>query len=439
MPYRRNNYSFTIDSNFTPFTMQEMLVPFTMYKDAFEKTEEAYNELSTKAGDFKYLAKSLPEGSKSREIYEGYAKDLEAQARDLSQNGLSMGNRRALTELKRRYSGEIGRLEKANLAMEEERKLRRANKDTSMLYATDNLNIDDFLDGANPNLYGISGEDLRKEAAQYAAASSSRIYGNTRVQDINKYFQDIIQTQGYSPEVLAAWRQNLESIPEFNQAIEDIMTARGVTGNLTGVNYERARQNVINGIMEGSVYQEKRSSHQNPGVLTAAQAASNALGWANHNETVRQHNLQLRMAGYDENGVYHPENDQTLKKAKEVAKVKSSQKGNSTTPKTSKVDLLENESYDTNTGYSGPAPSGVNATYGKEITLAEAMEEAPDLVAATGEMRNYYRYYKNGTKITRRRVHSSVTPETEEDAQPTAGGTTSGGTTTGNGSNHNAL
>ena len=31
---------FVIGSNFHPFTMQEQLVPFQMYKDAFEKTEE---------------------------------------------------------------------------------------------------------------------------------------------------------------------------------------------------------------------------------------------------------------------------------------------------------------------------------------------------------------------------------------------------------------
>lgn len=437
--YSRNNYELTIDSSFSPFTLQEMMTPFLMYKDAYEKDQAVYDELNQKAGDFQYLAETLPEGSKARAIYEGYANDLKAQADDFSQNGLSMNNRRALTNLKRRYSGEIGRLVKADAAMEEERKLRRANKDTSMLYAEDNLRIDDFLDGATPNLYGISGEDLRKEAAQYAQAASSRIYGDTRIQNINKYFQDIIQTQGYSPEAMAAWRQNLESIPEFNQAVEDIMSARGVTGNLTGANYERARQNIINGIMEGSAYQEKRNPHQNPGVLTAAQAASNALGWANHNESVRQHNMQIEMAGYekDENGnwTYNPDKDVTLKKAEKVAQAKAQKTSTgSTTKKTSKVDLLENESYDINTGNSGPAPSGQNATYGKEISLAEAMELAPDLVSATGENRNYYRYYKNGTKITRRRVHSSITPDTEEVTAPT--GT---GTNTGNGSNHNAL
>ena len=433
---RYNNYSLVVggNSNFNPYqSLQEMLVPFTAYKDAYEKSEAAFEDLSDKSNKFKYLSETLPEGSKARQLYEGYANELDKQAQDLAKNGLSMGNRRALTNLKRRYQGEIGRLVDADTAMQEERKLRRANKDTSMLYATDNLSIDDFLDGNTPNLYGISSEDLRKEAAQYAQAASSRIYGDTRIQDINKYFQDIIQTQGYSPEAMAAWRQNLESIPEFNQAVEDIMTARGVNGNLTGANYERARQSIINGIMEGSIYQEKRQSHQNPGVLTAAQAASNALGWANHNESVRQHNLQLKMSGYDENGVYHPENDQALKKAEAIAKVKEQNKDNSKS-KASKHDLLENESYDVKTGMSGPAPSGQNATYGKEITLEEAMEIAPDLVAATGEYRNYYRYYKNGNRITRRRVHSSVTTGSEEATQPT-----SGGTTTGNGSNHNAL
>lgn len=443
MPYRRNTYDLVVDSGFQPFSMQEMLTPFMMYKDAYDKTEEAYTQLSSEADKFKYLSETLPEGSKSRQLYEGYANELNQQAQDLAANGLSMSNRRALTNLKRRYQGEIGRLISADAAMQEEKKLRRANKDTSMLYAQDNLSVDDFLDGATPNLYGISGEDLRKEAAQYAQAASSRIYGNTQIQDINKYFQDIIQTQGYSPEAISAWRQNLESIPEFNQAVEDIMAAKGVNGNLTGANYERARQNIINGIMEGAAYQEKRQSHQNPGVLTAAQANS----------------AYLQQRGQDLTAMGSSMKWDTEKKQwifdEELAKKKAALKGidpddpninydnwekgpdgkwhrkpKSSTPKQSKVDLLENESYDTKTGYTGPAPSGQNATYGKEISLAEAMELAPDLVSATGDMRDYYKYYQVGSKITRRRVHNSVTPNTQE---------TNKDSQTGNGSNHNAI
>ena len=251
MPNHYNNYSFVVDSSFQPFSMQEMLMPFVQYKDAYEKTEAAYEDLADKSNKFKYLSETLPEDSKARKLYEGYANELNKQADDLAKHGLNMMNRRSLLNLKRRYQGEIGRLVSADEAMQEERKLRRQMnaKDSSMLYANDNLSIDQFLDGEVPNLYNISGDELRKEGAQYAQAASSRIYGNTQVQNITKYFQEIMQTQGYSPEAMAAFRQNLESIPEFNQAVQDIMDARGVTGNLTGHNYERARQSIINGIM----------------------------------------------------------------------------------------------------------------------------------------------------------------------------------------------
>ena len=90
------NYSYVVDSTFQPFNMQEMLVPFSAYKDAFENSEEQYDTLSQGADKFKYLSDTLPEGSKARQIYEGYANDLRAQAEDLAHNGLTMGNRRAL-------------------------------------------------------------------------------------------------------------------------------------------------------------------------------------------------------------------------------------------------------------------------------------------------------------------------------------------------------
>ena len=275
-------------------------------------------------------------------------------------------------------------------------------KDSSMLYANDNLSIDQFLDGETPNLYNVSGDDLRKEGAQYAQAASSRIYGNTQVQDITKYFQEIMQTQGYSPEAMAAFRQNLESIPEFNQAVQDIMDARGVTGNLTGYNYERARQSIINGIMEGALYKEVRNVQQNPGVMTAAQAASNALGWANHNESVRQHELQMKMRGYDKEGNYHPENDQELKKAEEIAKRqgKVDENGNPIkgTTKSTNRKLKEPRMYD---GYGSVSPiiKNKDTVYGVPITYGEAVKLDPSVSQHDPGYEDSYDYFKNGDKV----------------------------------------
>lgn len=267
------NYSFVIDSSFKPFSMQEMLVPFQMYKDAFEKTEDAYMDLSQKADTFKYLSETLPEDSKARKIYEGYANGLAEQAEDLAQNGLSMANRRALTSYKRRYQGEIGRLSKADEALQKDidRRTALSANDPTTLYATDNLSIDDFLDRKRPNDYSVSGDKLYQRGVQIGASDSARIWSNPKVQDVNKYYQDFITTNGRSPEILNAWRKDLMSIPELNDSLNSTLKEFGVTDNLKGINLERAKESVINGIINGSTYKRNDAIQQNLGVLTAAQ------------------------------------------------------------------------------------------------------------------------------------------------------------------------
>lgn len=266
---------FVIGNSFKPFSMQEMLVPFQLYKDAFDKTEAAYAELSDKADAFKYLSDTLPEGSKSRDIYEGYANGLAQQAEDLAHNGLSMSNRRALASYKRRYAGEIGRLSKADEALQEERKRRLAlsTNDPSTLYATNNLNIDNFLDGNKPNTYSVSGDSLYKRGLEIGASVSSRMYGNPQIEKLTNAYDNIIQTQGITPELMARFQKDLSAIPEFQHAIDATLKEKGVTDNLTGIEYERARQSVFNGIVNGAIYKRSNDIKQNPDYISAYQQA----------------------------------------------------------------------------------------------------------------------------------------------------------------------
>lgn len=273
------NFSYVVNSNFSPFTMQEMLVPFNAYKEAFEKTEEAYNALSD-SDKFKYLSKTLPEGSEARQIYEGYANDLQKYATDLSRNGLTMANRSGLTDMRRRYTGEIGRLVQADEAMKEEKKLRQQlnAQDSSTLYATDNLNIDSFLDGNNPNLYHVSGNELYARGAQASKAYSSRIF-NTGAggSTLGGYYIDWVQRNGVSPDSIAAFRKNVAAIPELAADVDAILKEKGATQNLTGYNLERARESVINGMIDGAVYQEQHTPQRDLGKLTAAESEDLAL------------------------------------------------------------------------------------------------------------------------------------------------------------------
>lgn len=213
-------------------------------------------------------------------------------------------------------------------------------KDSSMLYALDNLSIDSFLDGNTPNLYNISGTELYTRGAAAGKAASSRIYSaGDEGSTLGGYYRKWVERNGYSADSINAFRANAAAIPELQQAADAILQERGVLENLSGSNLERARQSVLNGIIDGAVYQESVKPVRDEGVMSAAQRASNALGWANHNESVRQHDMQIAMAGYkkDENGnwTYDPTRDVTLKKAQAVAAAKGtgSRGGSSSTMK----------------------------------------------------------------------------------------------------------
>lgn len=328
------NYSFVIDSHFDPFSMQEMLIPFTAYKDAFEKSEEAYMDLSDKSDKFKYLSETLPEDSKARKLYEGYANDLAKQAEDLAHNGLSMANRRALTSMKRRYQGEIGRLMQADETMREERKLRQSlnAQDSSRLYATDNLSIDDFLDGGSPNLYSISGNELYTRGAAAGKAASSRVFsagdaGST----LNGYYRDYVQKMGYNRATIQKFYQDMSTIPELQMAADAILEERGVNQNLTGVNLQRARQSVINGMIDGAVYQENHSPQRDLGVLTQAEKVADNRAKQQMELQRRSQDISLASQGltYDPKTgsvTYDPKKDPSLQKASAIAQVKASVK-----------------------------------------------------------------------------------------------------------------
>lgn len=203
MPYG-SNYSFVIDSSFQPFTMQEMLVPFAMYKDAFEKSEETYNDLKDKSDSFKYLADTLPEGSRARSIYEGYANDLNAQAQDLAQNGLNMSNRRALTGLKQRYQGEIGRLLKIDeirkAQIKEQNALRLQDPTRMFSRRADLTDFDQYLDNPDLNYESYSGALLAQQVGTAAGAIAKGLNDAIKTGKLDDYTKTWIESRGYNVE-----------------------------------------------------------------------------------------------------------------------------------------------------------------------------------------------------------------------------------------------
>lgn len=404
------DYSFVVSPSFNPFSMQEMLVPFSAYKDAFEKSEEQYDTLTQGADKFKYLSETLPEGSKARQIYEGYANDLRAQAEDLAHNGLTMGNRRALTSLKRRYQGEMGRILQADEAMREEKKLRQSlgAQDTSLLYANDNLNIDDFLDGNTPNLYRISGNELYTRGAAAGKAASSRIFsagdaGST----LNGYYRDYVQKMGYSPETIRKFYEDMSTIPELQRAADAILEERGVNENLSGYNLRRARQSVINGMIDGAVYQENHSPQRDLGVMTPMEQNQINMQQKQFNLSKSQLDARAASMGYriDDNGNLQIDPD----RMKALKELKKSGKGTSSSDNSNGYDTKNKKSIQLT--WHGNNPKDRNGEADDDVTIKELedgaslpgnpvkFDELPSFVkdkvqrAIGGGNTDFYRYY----------------------------------------------
>lgn len=269
------NYSLVLNNKFQNRSFDDLLKPLAMYTDVYNEQENAIGELETKAGIWENMANEQTDPIAYAQ-YKKYADDLQQQANALVASGLNPQTRRNVLNMKKRYASEIAPIEQAYTALQEERKLRRNNKDQSTLYADDNLSIDSFLGGRTPNLYNVSGNELYQRGAQAAERTSSREYYDTKVKPLTKYYQEMIQTVGYSPELMYQFRQDMAAIPELRDEVYSILKEKGVEGNLTGANYNRALESVINGMIDGAIYKEARNTHQNQGVLTAAQAASNA-------------------------------------------------------------------------------------------------------------------------------------------------------------------
>lgn len=328
------NYNFVIDSHFKPFSFQEMVAPYMIYKDAYEKAEEKYHSMVDRANVFKYLSETLPEKSKARMIYEGFAKDLEEKTRDFLENGLTMGTRSSLTSLRGRIQGEIGQLEKADEKYREDMKVRDSllASGKQILYANENPTIDDYLPGRKPNKYGISTDALYAAGFDAAKSASARKYWAGDAGSVMGYYRDWVQRQGYDEATLSQFESEIRekfiheavtTLPGLQRSLRSILKSEGVLDNLKGNNLSRAFEATLRGMINGAIYQEQHSPQRDLGTISAEAAAGFAREDARLAFQKEEAKLSRLMQGFDENGKYlGVENDPTYQRQSKIQEEK---------------------------------------------------------------------------------------------------------------------
>lgn len=249
------NFAYTNTTQFRPFSFEEQLRPLLMYTQAHQAIEDAYGELGSKADLMKMYANEVPD-SKTANMYNSYAKDLEKQASMLAKHGLTPASRQGLLNMKRRYNSEVVPIETAVARREALTKEQREAllRDPSLMFDVDysKTQLDYLLDNPNATYNPISGNELTKRAAQMASNLAKVVQGNPKYQSIlgGQYFQQMTQ-MGYTPAQIMQTILNDDNAPaELRQIAETVFNDAGLSKYSQDIQ-DRARGFINSGLYEG--------------------------------------------------------------------------------------------------------------------------------------------------------------------------------------------
>lgn len=228
------NYSLVINSQFKPFSYQEMLAPTLMATQAHQELENQYGELATKASVWEEMANEQTDPY-AYKMYKTYANDLEEQAGQLAREGLNAASRRDMLNMRARYSKEITPIEQAYTARQKqaEEQQRALLQDPTLMLSrrAPTTSLDDYI--RNPQLAyeAYSGKLITAQAASAASALAKEMQENPRKwRSIlgNSYYETMMQKGFSSQAVLQAIQDNPNAAPQLTRIVEDAINSSGV-------------------------------------------------------------------------------------------------------------------------------------------------------------------------------------------------------------------
>lgn len=228
------NYSLVINSQFKPFSYQEMLAPTLMATQAHQELENQYGELATKASVWEEMANEQTDPY-AYKMYKTYANDLEEQAGQLAREGLNAASRRDMLNMRARYSKEITPIEQAYTARqkqaEEQQKALLQDPTLMLSRRAATTSLDDYI--RNPQLAyeAYSGKLITAQAASAASALAKEMQEKPRKwRSIlgNSYYETMMQKGFSSDAVLQAIQNNSNAAPELLRIVEDTVNSSGV-------------------------------------------------------------------------------------------------------------------------------------------------------------------------------------------------------------------
>lgn len=244
----------TVNTQFNPYTLQEMLVPYQMYGEEYRRREDLQNQYSD-AADVLGAYLDMERDKEAYAAYNAYKNALDAAATDLSTNGLSAANRKTLNNLRRRYNTEItpisAAIESRQNYIKDYDTLKA--KDPTLLSSINPsaLSVDAFLNGKTPERLDVYGSQIYSRMEAQAKAASQRMqYDPQFFKTMEDQYWAIKQRKGFNSYDTQRFLQDMMSIPELGAMIDSVMQSTGAY-NLPEAERNKAFQYAVEGTLAG--------------------------------------------------------------------------------------------------------------------------------------------------------------------------------------------
>lgn len=227
-----------INSQFNPFTYDELVKPIQLATEAQNKVEDAYTELMTKAA----TVESMADQEQDKDVYmqyKIYADKLKQAADNIAMHGIDPSSRRTLMGLNKEYAEQIVPIQTAyarrQQLADEQRKGLLSNP--TALYDRDisQVGLKDFMDNPNLGYKSHSGAVLTKQASDMAGALAKEIREGTPYDkstfkhQIDKYTYELIRQFGVTREdVLRAIYDPENANPALTSIVKQVYDSSGI-------------------------------------------------------------------------------------------------------------------------------------------------------------------------------------------------------------------
>ena len=244
-----------LNTQFNPFTYDELVKPLADYGKAYKEVEDAYSTLAEQTEAFKNMI-NRERDKEAYSMHKKYSDDLNAVVEDFSK-GMTSDNRSKLINLKKRYSSEIRPIaiaaDRKKALVDEQRKVSLENPTMIWRNKASDMRLDDLIKDPTAD-YGesYSGALLTKRMADAMKHYKESMLYNSDWDNSNiKGLIEKVEQYGLTREDIDIIRENEDAFPEIGALMNSILDSTGIKGWNNQAALDEAKEYLYEGLFAG--------------------------------------------------------------------------------------------------------------------------------------------------------------------------------------------